>query len=103
MLRPVRIAAAAFILSGCFEPLVKLAGDAGSDAGPLACMGGLEGCGGRCVNLRIDDDHCGLCDRPCGSDRACGGGMCHPRDCLEADCSADQVCLNDRCSDKACV
>lgn len=44
--------------------------------GPLACDSGLAACGAACVDLESDPDHCGRCDRACGS--PCSQGLCEP-------------------------
>ncbi|MBL8601664.1 MAG: hypothetical protein JNK72_07060 [Myxococcales bacterium] len=47
--------------------------DAAGDAG---CAGAV--CGGRCVDLQYDPDHCGACGQVCPSARVCEGGVCRP-------------------------
>lgn len=42
------------------------------------CGGGRNCCGGDCVDLRTDRDHCGGCGRACGAGEACFGGRCFP-------------------------
>jgi uncharacterized protein (TIGR03382 family) len=44
--------------------------------GLCACPDGETRCGESCVDLRSDPDHCGACDRACGSGARCVGGSC---------------------------
>ena len=48
--------------------------------GTCVCRPGLTDCGGTCVDLERDPQHCGQCDRDCGGD-ACGDGDCVPPEC----------------------
>ena len=41
-----------------------------------ACSAGLTSCGGACVDLASDDDHCGACGTPCGVPYHCVSGAC---------------------------
>jgi hypothetical protein len=49
--------------------------------GSLVCAAGLTACGGACVDVVSNPDHCGRCGSPCGSDQACAGGSCVPVVC----------------------
>jgi hypothetical protein len=46
------------------------------DAGKPSCAPGLNQCGGDCVDLRTDNEHCGACDKHCGDKRVCSNGKC---------------------------
>lgn len=54
----------------------------GADSGPRpdssapGCSGGLTDCGGICVDLQADVDHCGDCSDPCGVGEVCSAGDC---------------------------
>ena len=60
-----------------------------SEGGPpseiaLACDAGMQLCGGRCVDLRSDNDNCGVCDNDncgecnhaCATGQRCTAGAC---------------------------
>ncbi|MBK8239710.1 MAG: hypothetical protein IPK74_29660 [Deltaproteobacteria bacterium] len=86
--------------------------------GSCTCGVGLAPCGSTCVDLQIDPNHCGECDRGCGGD-LCGGGECitscdgfpdacdkactdvssDPRNCGACDyeCHPAQVCDGGQC------
>ena len=82
----------------CFEPIIRDVADAG-----IQCVDGLTLCDNTCADTRTDDSHCGGCATICTATEACAAGACAPRDCPGADCSGDQVCLNDRCTGRACL
>jgi hypothetical protein len=42
------------------------------------CQDGLMRCGGQCVDLRSDDDHCSRCDARCDAGASCVLGTCVP-------------------------
>jgi hypothetical protein len=79
---------------------------AGCTAG-APCPGGQDCCGGTCVDLQTDADHCMACDNACPTppniDAFCEGGTCQLGDCdagfFECDgqgatgCEADEMCL----------
>lgn len=44
--------------------------------GGLGCPPDLAACGGSCVDLIDDRDHCGACGAACADGEACRGGMC---------------------------
>lgn len=61
-------------------------GTGASAEGASATIGGMTSagddcppwetpCGGTCVDIQIDPNHCGGCDAPCG-DQLCAAGMC---------------------------
>ena len=42
-----------------------------------ACEPGLDLCAGECVNLQMNEQHCGMCDHPCpGGGNQCVDGQC---------------------------
>jgi hypothetical protein len=63
---------AIFLLAACGPAPMEPAGDASAPCSGLAI------CGGRCVDVANDRDHCGLCGR------SCDDGF----DCVEARCTA---------------
>ena len=92
-------------------------GTAGSSSG--SCDAPLTTCGGECVNLQANGQHCGLCDRACPMGQACVAGACesvcpgaqkscgglcidtannnmHCGDC-DKPCPAGQLCANGVC------
>jgi hypothetical protein len=74
-----------------------------ADAGP-SCAEGRTVCGGQCVDVRLDSSNCGRCGASCSSAQACGGGECHPKDCIGFTCGATQVCPgSSACVERACV
>jgi hypothetical protein len=42
------------------------------------CPTGFDCCAQRCVDTRVDPDHCGVCNGPCTLDEFCGLGTCTP-------------------------
>jgi len=57
-------------------------------------------CGGACVDLDTDPEHCGACGSTCGAGRVCAGGVCA--------CASDPECagvagLDVRCCGGACT
>lgn len=50
--------------------------DAGDDSDSLECTDGDVECGGACVDLQSDPDHCGVCGQVCESAMACDRGEC---------------------------
>lgn len=40
------------------------------------CPGSEKMCGAACVDTRISDQHCGDCDKPCGTGETCDQGRC---------------------------
>ena len=64
----------------------EVADDASSEAEPedgLGCEAGLTDCGGTCVDLSSDPEHCGRCDLACiegeHATRVCASGVCSLR------------------------
>lgn len=59
-----------------------LSGPGPSGGGGADCPDGLYRCGGVCVDLMTDDDHCGQCDWYCEEDNGipyyCQSGECLP-------------------------
>src|SRR5262245_32342727 len=66
------------VLSGCGEP---------------KCGVREAACGGSCVDLQLDPDHCGSCDRACESGDYCSVGAC------AATCLAGLSACDGRCVD----
>ena len=85
------------------------------------CRAGFTMCGGTCVDLETDPEHCGECDMGCGG-LPCGAGECQaagcdgfpnqcggsctdvssdPLHCRECDrtCDGDEVCVDGDCDD----
>jgi hypothetical protein len=54
----------------------------GSTSGGPACNPPLSLCGGQCVDLDVDLQHCGGCDQPCGAQQQCNGGGCFDLACM---------------------
>jgi len=59
----------------CHDPFEYCAGSF------CECAPGLTDCAGACVDLDNDFEHCGLCNRECEEDQACGEGQCQPQEC----------------------
>jgi hypothetical protein len=60
---------------GCTE-LERGNGGGSGGAGGVACDDGLTDCGGRCVDLDREADHCGACGAACLPNQTCAGGEC---------------------------
>lgn len=43
-----------------------------------SCPPGMNRCGGKCVDLRNDSNHCGKCGQPCTGGTVCKSGSCCP-------------------------
>ncbi len=79
---------------------------------PDECPDGHEDCGGRCVDLQSDRQHCGGCGGACGDGEQCVDGQCDPvcqPDCVGRQCGDDGCggdcgeCPDDmRCADGQC-
>jgi hypothetical protein len=41
------------------------------------CVDGLMRCGGLCLNVAENEEHCGACDNVCAGDEICVEGHCH--------------------------
>ncbi|MFO0605722.1 MAG: hypothetical protein U0324_21245 [Polyangiales bacterium] len=117
----------AVVCAACGSPGLRAApadAVAREDAPPLAdlpapCPGSLQRCGGACVDLTRNPDHCGLCGYRCGpgpcNDGVCAVPSCRPpsRMCLEScvdvtrstihcgacahACAAGQQCVEGAC------
>jgi len=61
--------------------------------------GPLESCGDACVDLSVDDSHCGTCGRACGSGRRCEAGVCV---CAEGLVECGAACVDLRRSADHC-
>jgi hypothetical protein len=56
-------------------------GSSGSGTGGRAAAGGAPACtdcGGDCVDLMTNEEHCGKCEYPCVNGRQCESGRCTP-------------------------
>jgi hypothetical protein len=62
-----------------------------ASTGPL-CDDSVE-CGGQCVDVGTDPDHCGGCDMPCGIDEQCVDGACMST-CPGGQMMCDDVCVD---------
>lgn len=52
-------------------------GNTGADGGmATGCSAGQSSCGGQCVSLATDSNHCGNCDTVCGANATCSQGAC---------------------------
>ncbi len=72
-----------------------------ADAG--GCPAAQVRCAGRCVDLRLDDAHCGACGAACADGAACAGGTCVAQDCPAGRCEPGFVCERQSCVDRRCV
>ncbi|MBI5549427.1 MAG: hypothetical protein HY901_36535 [Deltaproteobacteria bacterium] len=100
MRRSLIASAAALVLAtSCDNEIASGAG--GPDA--AACPEAETLCGSSCVALALNDAHCGACGHACTALEMCAAGSCYPRDCPDADCSTEQVCLNGACIGQTCV
>ncbi len=77
----------------------------------LDCSGELSECNGECVDTDTDENNCGSCNIPCGSDEICLNGICLVSEDLECygncylgDCEGEvcdvggQICIDEYCS-----
>lgn len=60
-----------------------------------SCPAGFEVCGGACVNLRLDPDHCGACDSPCPAGLLCSKAQC------ATECQGGTTQCGELCADTA--
>ncbi|MEZ4293868.1 MAG: hypothetical protein R3B70_02745 [Polyangiaceae bacterium] len=65
------------------------------------CAAGLQSCGGECVNLSSDADHCGACDNAC-FDGSCVEGVCPGTGCGGGLTLCDGVCVSTESSTDHC-
>lgn len=77
-------------------------GSAGSGGDDGGCASPRQVCAGTCVDVLLDNAHCGGCGASCAPSEACNVGQCRPRDCPGTDCAADQVCAAGRCRHVRC-
>jgi hypothetical protein len=54
----------------------KCCGGVKCKGGKCQCPTGLKACGGLCVDILSDLDHCGQCGNACGGDEICKYGSC---------------------------
>src|SRR4051812_26312023 len=69
----------------------------------VTCKADETACGSGCANLKLDDLHCGSCDKACGADSGCASGACFPRACGSKSCNPASVCYDSACVEKSCV
>ncbi len=55
-----------------------------------ACPAGLTDCGDGCIDLQIDDAHCGSCDWSCAPEEECHGGIC--TGCVDECAAGEREC-----------
>ena len=60
----------------------------------LECSGGLENCGGLCVDIQSDTENCGGCGKKCevqNGEPVCNNGQCEIKECFSGwdDCNND--------------
>lgn len=55
------------------------------------CEPGLARCGGRCVDLQTDEQHCGECGTTCDANATCDAGTCKPGAPLAATGACTQI------------
>ncbi len=99
------------LVAGCPSPMSGLDGGSGTpeDAGVEAdagsgCGSGLTRCGSACMDLRVQDEHCGACGNACPSMERCAGGACAPRHCADITCGPTQVCASGvACVERRCL
>jgi hypothetical protein len=85
--------AATFALAGALAVASLVAGcGSRSVIGDPSCNGNLTDCGGQCVSLADDPEHCGACGVVCNATSTCGGGNCNP-------CPAGQSACGNQCFD----
>ncbi len=58
------------------------------------CREGLNFCDSRCVDLKTDPDHCGVCGRTCDTGQSCEFGQCVDEDCVEQPEVCGGACTN---------
>jgi hypothetical protein len=67
------------------------------------CHSPKVACGTACVDVTADDGNCGACGNACATTEACAAGSCLTKVCAKTSCSGVEVCVNDVCTDRACV
>jgi hypothetical protein len=67
----------------------------------LTGCNGLGYCGGECVEVSWNDDHCGGCDNPCSVIEACEAGTCVST-CGFSEVPCGNVCVNTSENDAHC-
>lgn len=72
------------------------------ERGKCACASGKTRCGGRCVDLRSNETHCGACDRPCPEGKQCRHGVCTCSP-FGAACRDNTSCCSGNCVGGACA
>ena len=95
LLRWVVVGLSVGFIAGCLEPLVKVVTDAGAG---ITCNEGLTLCAEQCVDLFIDQAHCGTCTTTCTSTQTCTRGTCTASaSCAGVTCPAGQSCVGGTC------
>jgi hypothetical protein len=69
---------------------------------PLTEDGGVR-CDGGITDTRVDSSNCGACGVVCATGTRCAASSCTAADCSGAPCESFQVCVDNRCDDRACV
>ena len=75
-------------------------GGVDSTDAPATCAAPLIDCAGRCVDLRSEHDHCGICGNVCDADATCFGGCCSggANQNVGRSCCSSSVCgVNGHC------
>lgn len=102
MKRSVACAATAALLWACAPGAADRDGGSGGrgdgggaaiDAAPGDCRPGETSCGGACVVIATDRNHCGRCDHPCADTEVCENGTCTEDTCAETSSTAESVTL----------
>lgn len=57
------------------EPAFPVTDDGGAASEPT-CPAEFSDCDGVCIDTRLDPDHCGACESPCGEGLLCSAGAC---------------------------
>lgn len=78
-------AALALVDISCAKP------DTGPGVSTGQCPGGLDSCGGVCVDVQTNADNCGSCGHGCGSGQLCSNGACQ---CQSGFMACSGTCVN---------
>jgi hypothetical protein len=69
--------------------------------GRCVCPSGTRECGGTCVDLLSDENHCGECNQRCAAGTACLNGACFTTNCASP--SPPGNCTGASCSGQTCT
>jgi hypothetical protein len=58
------------------------------------CGRGLKLCAGACVDVKMDSNNCGRCNKRCGSGQSCKTGICECNSGLKPACGGKTCCQN---------